>query len=170
MKRREFLAVWVWHDASGPRDFVRRAVRLNAAGAAGALLLNAPFIVMNPNAWVHGILTPIRGAPMLPLGVGFTLLTRLGLYSVATWWHTLAAGLVAGWLLLWYFAMWSRVKWLGWALPAAVLFVHYRSLPTYILTWMPVLWIGVLANTGRLDTTHLPFVEDGRTEGIHEAA
>lgn len=147
-----FLAVWVWMVSDSLSAFGRRAARLIGVGLLGFLALNLPFILADPVAWLRGALTPIRG-PLVPLGSGLALLHRLGLYPVATWWHTLAMGLFGGWVLLWYAHAFERVKWLGWILPAAVLFLSYRSLITYFVTWMPLLWMAVVANSGRLDAT-----------------
>lgn len=68
-----FYLVLVWRR-SGAREAVRRLM----GGVAIFAVINMPFVVNNPEAWVRGVLAP-QIDPMFPLGNG---LVRLSLASV----------------------------------------------------------------------------------------
>ncbi len=101
------------------------------------LLINLPFIVWNPGAWLHGVLLPLRD-PLVPDGQGLVTLALHGLtggVALHDLWLSgalvLVAGLVA--LVAWYPAL-KRI-W-PFLVPLA-LFVPGRSLTSYLLDFLP---------------------------------
>ena len=83
------IGLWIEHRENGT-DGVRVVARYTATALGTFLLLNAPFIVANPAAWVRGTFLPLV-QPTIPDGQGLVDLTifnhlgggRLALYTCA---------------------------------------------------------------------------------------
>lgn len=139
------LAIWVWNDAETREMFVERASTTIGWGLAGFLVLNLPFMVWNIEAWANSVLTPISsGAPMVHQGVGTTLLTVAGVYGLPKDYYTLLT--VASFVVALgvYALYWDRMKWVAWVLPPIVLFWYYRSLNSYFVWFLPVVYYAAL--------------------------
>jgi len=148
-----FLAVWLWRASPERRTFAGRAGRCLAAGVGTFTLINLPWIIADPGAWVAGFLTPVGStAPLVKQGVGLAVLTSSGVYGLPGWWHTTAVGVVLGVSLLTYAVYWERVRWVAWVVPMLVLFVHSRSLMSYFTHFVPVGYYAVLTAQGELET------------------
>jgi hypothetical protein len=101
------------------------------------LLINLPFVVWNPGAWLRGVLLPLRD-PLVPDGQGLVTLALHGMTGGVVlhglWLSgalVLVAGLVA--LVAWYPAL-KRI----WPLLVPIaLFVPGRSLTSYLLDFLP---------------------------------
>lgn len=140
-----FLAIWLWNDADDVGELVEDVATTLRFGFAGFLVLNAPFILWDPEAWVYGVLTPVAGgAPMVHQGVGLTQLTVSGVYALPKGYFTtllLATFAVA---LVVYALNWERMKWTAWVVPPALFFFHYRSLVSYFVFFLPVAYLALL--------------------------
>jgi hypothetical protein len=117
---------------------------LGVAGATFAIL-NAPFILWNPGAWLDGVAAPLT-QHAIPYGqglIGLTLFLRLGGGMLDA--YNYAAALLYIALLLLYA---SRFRTLGRAcfvFPLLALFVSGRSLAEYWMTTIAVIAVGVLS-------------------------
>ena len=97
------------------------------------VLVNAPFIIVNPDSWIHGILEPLT-LSLMPLGQGLIGLTTylgvgggdLGLYSIASLLVLVALLLLIGF-------RYRRTRFLVPIAPAIVLWFSTRSLAQYVL-------------------------------------
>jgi uncharacterized membrane protein len=144
-----FLLIWQWRVADRP---VQRVGRMLAAGTATAGLLNLPFLLDNPAAWVDGVLTPLAvGAPLVQLGNGIAALPSLGL-PVAYWWHSLATVTVTLLALAGYWLYFEEVRWTAWVAPPVLLFMHSRSLTSYFTPWAVMALLCGAAIVGELQT------------------
>jgi len=140
-----FLGIWLYHASDSYREFAHVAARTIAAGLGTFLLVNLPFIVDAPRAWLAGVLTPVGGAaPLVHQGIGLTQTTTLGLYPLTTGWHTLAVAAVTLTLLTAYALYWEQLKWTAWLMPAVIYLFHYRSLESYFTHFIPVAYMVVL--------------------------
>jgi len=148
-----FLAVWVWMDAPDLRSFVRTGGSYIAAGLAAFGLINLPWIVQNPSAWLTSVLVPLGAggeAPLLSRGVGIAALNYANAGSIphAMFFPLLAS--VVGMLLAGYWYWFDRVQWVAWMAPALVFYWAPRSLPSYFYWILPLALLAVLASHGQL--------------------
>lgn len=121
-----FIAARLWQETKGDRRVVFRFFGLAAAIFA---LVNLPFIVWSPMAWVQGVVEPLVRR-MVPLGDGPTGFVALAgapvpkvIFVLAFW----------GSMVLLFFACLrlraGRV--LLWVAPSLAFFLNHRSLSTY---------------------------------------
>jgi uncharacterized membrane protein len=121
-----FLLVLVWRERGW-----RAAAGLLAGAAALFAIINGPFFVNNPQAWLTGVLAP-QIDPMFPLGNGLVRLSLSGLLPLAPSLLYSALELAAlGGALVWYWRNCLRAPALGYALAMTPLFFAWRSLTTY---------------------------------------
>src|SRR6266480_4446286 len=121
-----FYAIMIWRQY----NFMEAVRRLTVAGIV-ALLINLPFILWNPHAWIAGIMAPIAD-PMFPEGVGLISLSTTPLlpifppmvYDVLE----LGAVLVA---LVWYWRICKERPEAAMVLAIIPLFFAWRSLSSY---------------------------------------
>lgn len=142
-----FLAIWLWHERASVRDFVRTGGACAAVGLGTFTLLNLPFVLWNPQAWVDSVFTPIS-KPLVSTGVGLAAIQQVEtvprlMFTVAT--VSMFAAMVVG-----YWRYFDRVKWAAWIAPPAVLLWMPRSLPSYFEWGMPIATVALFAYAGRL--------------------
>jgi len=121
-----FYLLLVWRR-SGPRAAMRRLV----GGVAIFAVINAPFVVNNPAAWVRGVLAP-QLDPMFPLGNGLVRLSLAGVLPLAPAPVYLALEVLAiAACLLIYWRLPRPGTGLGFVLAVTPLWFAWRSLTTY---------------------------------------
>jgi uncharacterized membrane protein len=128
-----FYLVWVWR-AHGRAEAVRRG----AAALAAFLVINLPWIIASPGAWLSSLLLPMS-LPLLPDGSGVIGLSLTGILPLApSWVYSLLelAALAGG--LLWYWRAWPRYPLAGLILPLVPLFFAWRS-PERYFELLPIL-------------------------------
>ncbi len=104
--------------------------RLTFAGTL-FVLLNLPFILWNPHAWLAGIMAPIAD-PMFPLGVGFINLSVLHYLPIfPTWVYSALEGTTMLLCLVWYWRLCRTSPEAALQLAVIPLFFAWRSLPSY---------------------------------------
>jgi len=121
-----FYAIMIWRQY----NFMEAVRRLTIAGVV-ALLINLPFILWNPHAWIAGVMAPIAD-PMFPMGVGLISLSTTPLlpifqpivYDVLE----LGAMFVA---LIWYWRICKERPEAAIVLAVIPLFFAWRSLSSY---------------------------------------
>jgi hypothetical protein len=121
-----FYLFFVWRRA-GARA---AAVRLTG-GMALFAVINAPFIVANPAAWLRGVLAP-QLDPMFPLGTGLVRLSLAGALPLAPSGVYLALEGLA--IIACLFVYWRERRpaaGTGFVLPVLPLWFAWRSLTTY---------------------------------------
>lgn len=121
-----FYAILIWRE----RGWRAAVTRLAGAGAI-FLAINGPFIVVNPRAWLSGVLAP-QVDPMFPLGNGLVRLSLSGLFPLAPAWVYTGLELLAMLACIaWYWRYGKDKPELGFALATLPLFFAWRSLTTY---------------------------------------
>ena len=139
-----FYLVWVWR-AHGRAEAVRRG-----AVAVGAfLVINLPWIVASPGAWLSSLLLPVS-LPLLPDGSGIIGLSLTGVLPLAPSWvySVLELAALAGGVV-WYWRAWRRFPFAGLILPLVPLFVAWRS-PERYFELLPLAAVLAAALTVRL--------------------
>lgn len=155
--------IWMYKKLASQGDRARREGMAAFVGGsvAGFIILNIPFILWSPTAWMSGILHPALGG-LVPDGQGFSVLTSRGILPIPGEFYTVVLGLLLV-LALWaYFRWFSRLQDLLWVVPPALFLVGHRSFHSYIIYWLPLalLWLDLRVN--QLDDQ--PWDPDGQTE------
>lgn len=150
-----FLAVELYR-----RRDIAALVLVGGGGVGTFAVLNLPFLLWTPAAWLQGVLTPFsgQGASLIHDGVGLTMLTTSGAYVLPKGWYLqVFAGLYL--LALAATLQWgARARWANWVLPLALLLVNYRSLQSYFLVVGSLAYYAVLLDTDRVqDRAGLPW-------------
>lgn len=121
-----FYLLFVWRKR-GAREALLRLV----GGIATFVVINAPFIINNPGAWVRGVLAP-QIDPMFPLGNGLIRLSLSGVLPLAPSVVYLVLEVLAiGVCIFIYWRMRSRTGGAGFVLSVLPLWFAWRSLTTY---------------------------------------
>ncbi len=140
-----FLVVGVACEArrSGRRPLIT-ALRYGATVVTVFLVVNAPFIVWSPSAWLRGIFLPIVD-PLVADGQGAVAVALHGLTGgVVMPWLSAAAGLALVAMVI-AFALWEpRLKRAWLFLVPVVLFLPDRSLANYLIDFVPAALVAAL--------------------------
>jgi uncharacterized membrane protein len=141
-----FLAVWLIEERGW-----RVTAQAFAVGTAVFAIINAPFVIDAPQAWVEGVLTPISGsdkAPLVQAGSAFVVLDNWA--NIPRIAHKIMVGVAGAGGLLAYWVTFPRFKWCAWIAPPFILFWHARSLISYFTPWVLVGLLACVASYGRL--------------------
>jgi len=106
------------------------ALRFSGAAAAVFVLLNAPFVLWSPGAWLRGILEPLV-APMVQLSEGLTMLGMTGYVVFPRVATTLLFWSLFAYSIFVYARHTSAIRSWCWMLPAVLLWFGYRALMSY---------------------------------------
>ena len=121
-----YYAILVWRER-GPREALARL----AGAAAIFAVINAPFFVNNPHAWLAGVLAP-QVDRMFPLGNGLVQLSLSGLLPLAPQAvYTALEALAIVACVVWYWRYGRGRPEFGFVLAVLPLFFAWRSLGTY---------------------------------------
>lgn len=121
-----FYLLLVWRRCGG-----RAALQRLAGGVAIFAVINAPFFINNPAAWLRGVLAP-QLDPMFPLGTGLVRLSLAGALPLPPSWVYLALEALAIVVcLLVYWRERRPAAGTGFVLPVLPLWFAWRSLTTY---------------------------------------
>jgi uncharacterized membrane protein len=121
-----FYMIMLWRNYN-----LKEAIhRMVIAGAIG-LVINLPFIIWHPQAWLAGVLTPVAD-PMFPMGVGIINLsiTRLIPY-LPSWLYLALEGSAMLCSLFVYWRICRQRPEAAMLLAIIPLFFAWRSLPSY---------------------------------------
>ena len=121
-----FYVILIWRE----QNRREACLRLVIAGSL-ALVINLPFIIWNPGAWLAGVLAPMAD-PMFPLGVGLVNLSSYHLLPYLPSWVylSLEAGAMVGMLACYWRICRERPE-AAMLLAVVPLFLAWRSLPSY---------------------------------------
>ena len=140
-----FLVAGVFLEArASGRPAVPTAVRYTAVAAGAFLVINLPFIVWHPRAWIAGIMLPFSN-PLVADGQGLVTLALHGITRGVSMPLLVLGGLLVlltlwGAFVVWY--PWMKRIWVV-LLPLAF-FVTPRSLTTYLTDFFPVAIVAVV--------------------------
>ncbi|HEY7975738.1 MAG TPA: hypothetical protein VID72_10370, partial [Ktedonobacterales bacterium] len=138
-----FYFVWVWR-AHGRAEALRRG----GAAIAAFLVINLPWIILSPRAWLQSLLLPLS-LPLLPDGSGLIALAQAGAGPLppARVYTALEMGVWLG-ALAWFWWMRARYPFAGLVLALAPLLVAWRSPERYFLP-LSLLALAAVALTWR---------------------
>ena len=146
-----FIILGIWRLRApelGNRRVALLAARFVGVAAGAALVVNAPFIVWGPGAWLKGVTTPLL-QHAVPFGQGIvaaSVFFRVGGGDLSYYTYA-AVALFVGLLVVYW--VWFRRLWrAAFVLPSVILLFPARSLTEYVVTVMAV-WIVSLVVPGR---------------------
>jgi len=121
--------LWVWR-----RDGLAEALRRAGIAAAAFLLINLPWLILSPRAWLSSVLLPLS-LPLLPDGSGLIALAQAGMLPLLPALYTLLELGVWAAALLWAWRMLQRGRLPTAGLVAGLLplLVAWRSPERYFL-------------------------------------
>ena len=121
-----FYAIMIWRQY----NFMEAVRRLTITGVV-ALLINLPFILWNPHAWIAGVMAPMAD-PMFPMGVGLISLSTSSLLPIFSplVYDVLELGAMLI-VLLWYWRICKERPEAAMVLAIIPLFFAWRSLSSY---------------------------------------
>jgi len=156
-----FLLAGVAFEAASADSSPLKATGRYAGLVAGVfLLVNVPFIIWSPGAWLHGTLLPLTD-PLVPDGQGLVTLALHGTVHGVRVLPLAIAGLLAELALLASYALYyRRMKHLWLFLLPLVLTIPARSLSEYLIDFLPA---AIIAAVSVRPTTYVPlaFVQRG---------
>jgi len=151
-----FYLIWIWRAYDGSEALRRLALALG-----GFLVINLPWIIASPQAWLSSLLLPVD-LPLLPDGngiVGLSLAGALPLFP--SWVYGLLEVAVLAGALVWYWRAFASHPFAGLVLPLLPLVMAWRSPERYFLL-LPIAGIVVvlLTHRDRLDAGGPPGAPD----------
>lgn len=132
------------HGELGRRRALRVVLGYLGIAAGTFAVVNLPFFLWGPSAWLHGVAAPLT-QHAIPYGqglVGLTLFLRLGGGAMDA--YNYAAALLYVGLLILYVARFRILSRALFVLPLLALFVSGRSLAEYWLTTIAVMVVGIV--------------------------
>ena len=134
-----FLAIYFFKGSARPTKGERFGdVARFAIPAAGLfLILNGPFLLHDPVAWVLGTVEPALGN-LIPLGQGPSTFVELGI-PLPIGGLTVVAAALGGLLVLNYLVYFRRLRDVMWLFPVLITWFMPRSLHNYFVFWIPAM-------------------------------
>jgi uncharacterized membrane protein len=166
-----FLLLGIWccrRSELGSRRATTLTAQFVGIALATAFVVNLPFIVWSPEAWLKGVMTPLL-QHAVPFGQGIVAASvffrigggNLALYSLAA--SVIFCGLMAAYVV-WFTRLWRLV----FILPSLVLYFPARSLTEYVVTVIGVWTISVVVPGA--GPTHTAAAPRPRPRGLHASA
>jgi uncharacterized membrane protein len=128
------FAVVAWAFSAWERKRFRRFYEPLSAMLLAFLIPNAPFIFIDPQSWLRGVLTPMAGN-LIAFGSGIVQLTTANVYATDLRTLTIISASALGLLLVAYAVDRRRLGFLPFIAPAIALFFAARSLQNYFMFW-----------------------------------
>jgi hypothetical protein len=146
-----FLAIWLWKERESLREFAVTGGQCAAVGFGAFAVLNLPFFLASPPAWLESVLVPLGGgeSPLRSVGVGLAALNHAGLNLPRSTFRIVTLTCILS-LLGAYWYWFDRLKWIAWLAPPIILLWTPRSLPSYFNTAIPLAFVVLLASEQRL--------------------
>ena len=133
-----FLLIVMWNEHGTMRQRLLRMGQFVLISVGLFVLVNIPYFVDDPQAWLLGALEPSY-ARFNVLSQGLGALTQYGLLSLPREFYTVTQ---LCFLLVALIAHWRHPRAVGgafWIFPAIFFWLYYRGLGNYWFYWMPVL-------------------------------
>lgn len=135
-----FLVMRIWYgsDPHTPRKTqVARLTQFSMVSGLTFLIMNLPFILWNPSAWLEGILTPVTENLVYFSQGGLSGLTTFGYVNLPKGYYLLATLIVLAVLLFIYRRHFSTLRDAFVIMPSIFMWFSYRALVSYWVYWVP---------------------------------
>lgn len=138
-----FLLIYLWHEPVPRFERLRRMGYFVLVSLGVFLIINLPFIIWNPEAWLLGTLEPVYAAFNF-MSHGLGILTQ---YDIVPLPRTFYTGLQFSVLAIMVVVHWFYARPIGqafWIFPGIMFWVYYRGLANYWIFWVPVILFAIL--------------------------
>lgn len=105
------------------------------------LLINVPFLIWNPYAFLHIITLDEKTIPVA--FTGFTILNFTTLFSVEPWFFTYTMALSGAFLIYIYYRFFDRLKESLWIFPLIIMWFSWRTLTSYFIMWPQLMFLSI---------------------------
>jgi uncharacterized membrane protein len=131
-----FLLVRIWRDEEDHEPSILRIGRFVAISAATFFLVNGPWIVQSPGAWIEGVTEPLRDNLVILSQGGLSSLTHLGIIYLPKNYYLLSTLAALGLLLFFYHRHYYYLREAFWVFPGIFMWFSYRTLVSYWIYWL----------------------------------
>jgi hypothetical protein len=132
------IRLWCGDGQNVPRRVrMARVVRFVLISGLTFLLVNLPFILWDPAAWIKGVFTPMASSLVYLSQGGLSGLTAFGYLNLPKSYYLLATLVVLALSLFIYWRHYSTLRDTFVVLPAILLWFSHRALVSYWAYWAP---------------------------------
>lgn len=133
-----FLLVRLWHEQDDGDDTNShyRVMYFAVVSAITFLLVNAPFILWSPIAWLRGVFEPLHDKFVFLSQGGLASLTQLGIINLPKSYYFAVTFTILGLSLLCYQRHYTTLRDVFWIMPGIIMWFSYRSLISYWIFWL----------------------------------
>jgi uncharacterized membrane protein len=156
-----FLVIRIWRDQDGNNP-IHSVGRFLLIAAAAFLVVNAPFVVWEPEAWLHGVTGPLRDDLIFFSHGGLSGLSQFGFVYLPKHFYLIAMLSVLGLLLFAYWRHYNVLRNAFWAMPGIFMWVSYRSLISYWTYWVFPMLATLIARTSSVSESEHEHAPDWR--------
>jgi uncharacterized membrane protein len=131
-----FLLIRLWQESPGSK--LKNTLVGVGVAAAGFIGPNIPFMLSSPYQWWAATIAPYfpGGAAQVPGGIGLSgILLETGIAPPPIFFVALMGIVGVGSLYL-YSTRFSKSRYFVWIFPIVIMFLYYRSFPSYIVYWV----------------------------------
>lgn len=125
------------------RDKLLRTAKFAAATVAVFLVINAPFMLMDLNAWFGNVLTPMS-EDLVILSQGPSMLSQAGLLPIGKAFYAVLTVAVSAVLIVNYYVYFDKLQYVLWIFPGIILWFSYRALTNYVIYWTPLMLVSMI--------------------------
>ena len=137
------MRLWLDQDDLDERPPWQRVARFIGISVGIFLIINAPFLLSDPAAWLEGVLTPLTD-PLIFYGQGFSAVSQLDLLQLPKSFYSFATLVVFTALAALYWLNFRLLKEVMWIFPGVFLWFSYRGLQSYYIYWLLLLLMALL--------------------------
>ncbi len=131
-----FLLIWMWHESGSPRERLWRMVQFIGIAVGFFVVVNLPFFIWDPGAWLRGSLEPSY-ATFNYMTQGFGMLTQYELAPFPRLFYSVAQVSSLLIMLIVYWFYYEKVGQFFWIFPGIFFWLYYRGLSNYWMYWLP---------------------------------
>ncbi|MBI5961167.1 MAG: tetratricopeptide repeat protein, partial [Chloroflexi bacterium] len=142
-----FLLIYLWQEGGSRRERLGRTAYFAGISALFFIVVNLPFVIWDPDAWLRGAVEPSYAA----FNFMSQSLGALTQYGIAPFPRLFYSALQFSSLLIMVILYWCYARPIGqafWIFPSIFFWLYYRGLANYWMYWLPVLLVAI---TYRLD-------------------
>lgn len=144
-----YLVLWILLSQPTVRTAIRRSGLFTIVTITTMFVPNIPFLIWDAESWLTSVFAPIfsTGAPAIKQGFGLVFISVSGSVPLSKTFYTVAVLLSLLTYAIIYVLYFDTIKWTAWVVPAATLFVHYRSLQNYFIFFIPLAYAIIITQS-----------------------
>ncbi|KAA8923111.1 glycosyltransferase family 87 protein [Thermoplasma sp.] len=124
-----FFLYFIYKEYGGVHE-----IKFIAAMVSSFMIVNLPFILMGPLAWMSSILD-VANQSIIGVGVGPSIISFAGFYHVSPLYFSLLILIIELFLLFLYVRYYNALKYAFFAFPVLIMLFNFRVLISYLMYW-----------------------------------